>query len=81
MTPLSRLGRELEGARRPREIGIGTHRIAGVVLSNKTLVNEFEEGVPLDRYVRDIAEGKGTDTSHIEHYARALAKMNRAGLL
>jgi tRNA A-37 threonylcarbamoyl transferase component Bud32 len=81
MTPLSRLGRELEGARRLREIGIGTHRIAGVVLSSKTLVTEFEEGVPLDRYVQDIAEGKGTDTSQIEDYARALAKMHRAGLV
>jgi tRNA A-37 threonylcarbamoyl transferase component Bud32 len=81
MTPLSRLGRELEGARRLREIGIGTHRIAGVVLSGKTLVTEFEEGVPLDRYVQDIAEGKGTDTRHIEDYARALAKMHRAGLV
>ena len=80
MTPLSRLGRELEGARRPREIGIGTHRIAGVVLSNKTLVTEFEEGVPLDRYVRDIAEGRAPIPA-ISSTTRGLWPRYRAGLV
>ena len=81
MTPLSRLSRELEGARRLREIGIKTHRIAGIILEDRTLISEFTEGVPLDKYVQEISEGKGIDTSQIEAYAQALAKMHRSGLV
>jgi tRNA A-37 threonylcarbamoyl transferase component Bud32 len=81
MTPLSRLSRELEGARRLRGMGIKTHRIAGVILEDRTLVSEFAEGVPLDKYVQEISEGKGTDTSQIVAYAQALGKMHQAGLV
>jgi tRNA A-37 threonylcarbamoyl transferase component Bud32 len=81
MTPLSRLNREVEAVRRLHQIGIKTHVIAGVVLDERTLVSEYCEGVPLEKDVIDITSGKSTDTSNIENYARAMAKMHGAGLV
>ncbi|HEY3421487.1 MAG TPA: lipopolysaccharide kinase InaA family protein [Methanomassiliicoccales archaeon] len=81
MAPLSRLNREIEAVTRLRGLGIRTHRIAGIILEDRTLVTEYTEGTPLDRYVQEIFEGKSTDTGHIEEYARVLGKMHRAGMV
>jgi len=81
MSPLSRLDRELEAARRLRELGIKTHRITGIILDERTLVTEYTQGVPLDNSVEEITTGKSTDTSSVEEYAQILGKLHKAGLV
>jgi len=81
MSPLSRLHREVEAARRLRELGIKTHRITGIILDERTLVTEYSEGVPLDKSILEITTGKSTDTSDIKRYARVLGKLHKSGLV
>ncbi len=81
MTPFSRLQREYEGAKRLRGLGIGTHCIVGIAPDQKILVTKYVEGVPLSKFVEKITSGKSTDTKYVEKYARALAKLHRAGLV
>ncbi len=81
MTPLSRLNREVEAVRRLHGIGIKTHSITGVILDERTLVSEYTEGVPLDKFVEEIVSGKSTDTGNIEKYAQVLGKMHKVGLV
>ncbi|MDA4117548.1 MAG: hypothetical protein OK455_04310 [Thaumarchaeota archaeon] len=80
-SPLSRLNREVDGARRVQELGIKTHRIVGIALDDRTLVTEFVEGLPLSKFVQKIMNGESTDTSNIEEYALVLGKMHKAGLV
>ncbi|MGD1060013.1 MAG: lipopolysaccharide kinase InaA family protein [Methanomassiliicoccales archaeon] len=81
VTPLSRLNREVEAVRRLHGLGVRTHRIAGVVLDERTLVTEYSEGVSLDEPVREITAGTSNDTSGVEEYARVLGKLHEAGLV
>jgi tRNA A-37 threonylcarbamoyl transferase component Bud32/predicted nucleotidyltransferase len=81
ISPLSRLNREIDGARRVRELGFKTHRIVGIALDDRTLVTEYIEGVPLSDFVQKIIKGESTDTSNIERYALVLARMHKAGLV
>jgi tRNA A-37 threonylcarbamoyl transferase component Bud32 len=81
MTPFSRLQREYEGVKRLRKLGIGTHRIVGVALDQKILVTKYIDGVPLSKFVEKITGGQSTDTKYVEKYARALAKLHKAGLV
>jgi tRNA A-37 threonylcarbamoyl transferase component Bud32 len=81
MSPLSRLDREVEAARRLRELGIKTHRITGIILDERTLVTEYTEGVPLDKSIEEITTGKSTDTSNVKEYAQILGKLHKAGLV
>lgn len=81
VTPLSRLQREYEGAKRLRKLGIGTHRIVGIALDQKILVTKYVEGTPLSKFVENVTNGKSTDTKYVEKYARTLAKLHRAGLV
>jgi tRNA A-37 threonylcarbamoyl transferase component Bud32 len=80
-TPLSRLDREVDGVRRLHKLGIKTHRIAGIILDERTLVTEFTDGVSLDHPTKDVTDGKSKDTGQIEAYARVLATMHQAGLV
>jgi len=80
-SPLSRLNREVDGARRVRERGIKTHRIVGIALDDRTLVTEYVEGLPLSKFVEKIIKGESKDTSNIEEYALVLGKMHKAGLV
>jgi serine/threonine protein kinase len=81
MSPLSRLSRELEAARRLRELKIKTHRIIGVILDERTLITEYVEGVPLSKTVDEITSGKSADASNVEKYGRVLGKLHKAGLV
>ena len=81
MTPFSRLQREYEGVKRLRKLGIGTHNIVGIAPDQKILVTKYVEGVPLSKFVERITSGKSTDTEYVKKYARALAKLHRAGLV
>jgi len=81
ISPLSRLNREVDGARRVRGLGIKTHRIVGIALDDRTLVTEYVEGVPLSEFVQKIIKGESTDTGNIEKYAAVLGKMHKAGLV
>ena len=80
-SPLSRLNKEVEGARRVQELGIKSHRIVGIALDDRTLVTEYVEGLPLSKFVEDIIKGESTDVSSIEDYAMVLGKMHKAGLV
>ena len=80
-SPLSRLNREVAGARGVRELGIKTHHIVGIALDDRTLVTEYVEGLPLSKFVKKIINGESTDTSNIEEYALILGKMHKAGLV
>ncbi|MDD1769781.1 MAG: hypothetical protein LUO79_01725 [Methanomassiliicoccales archaeon] len=81
IAPLSRLHREVEAVRRLHGLGVKTHRIAGVVLDERTLVTEYSEGVSLDKSVREITTGASTDASSVEEYARVLGRLHKAGLV
>ena len=71
----------VQGAKRLRKLGIGTHHIVGIALDQKILVTKYVEGVPLSKFVENVTSGKSTDTKYVEKYARALAKLHKAGLV
>jgi tRNA A-37 threonylcarbamoyl transferase component Bud32 len=81
ISPLSRLNREVEGVRRLRKLGIGTHHIIGIILDERTLVTEYVNGVPLSKFVWEIMNGKSADTSNIEKYGLIMGKLHKAGLV
>ena len=81
MSPLSRLDREVEAARRLRELKIKTHRIIGIILDERTLITEYVEGVPLSKSVDEITSGKSTDASSVTKFAQVLGKLHKAGLV
>ena len=79
MSPQARMHREYYAARRLREAGVMTPRIAGVALDDKVLVKEFVDGTSLSTFVEKVLAGRSTDTELVRKYGEALGEVHRAG--